>query len=721
MRTILRRARGGKLHHSEHSQTSRRLRVFAFDPTTGNKFANRQVRELTISLPWELDPVDRTRQFLGPRGEYLEVIDFDPSSGAFYRAIDLNDPALLLSDGLEPSEENPKFHQQMVYAVAMHTISNFEMALGRVALWSSRGDDFVRRLRIYPHALREANAYYDPKKKALLFGYFDADLSNRDLAPGSTIFTCLSQDIIVHETCHALLDGMHPRFIEPSNPDVLALHEAFADIVAIFQHFSFPEVLRDQIAKTRGDLQKQSLLGALAQEFGQALGRGGALRDALGETVDGEWRVREPDNRLLARTTAVHDRGAVLVAAVFRAFLAIYKDRIADLLRIASRGTGILPEGELDPDLVLRLAKEAAKSAQHVLKMCIRALDYCPPVNVTFGDYLRAIITADRDLYPEDENGYRRAFIEAFTSWGIVPEGLSIVSENSLLWPTLREVAADGDIADVEHFLSDLGGLLSQPSQALEELRLRGDMADSAGSQIINDLDTDAENIADKMTHDVGTRMRKRAYSKTPGRFSRENVLSRNLLEMGLSANREVEFLARKFYARLFWGLITNPLSPALPELIGLTMDAGVPQTVSRSKINSLPSVEVHSVRMANRLGNRGQVEREYVVEIVQSRAGYLDPETQAKADQGEVVDRPRGDFRYRCGATLLIDAGTFEIRRVIRTRWTVNDDAGLAHQREFRRRIADRVTNAFDGPTEVLPADAFASLHRNVEHGGFE
>ena len=52
------------------------------------------------------------------------------------------------------------------------------------------------------------------------------------------------------ETTHALLDGMHRRFIYPSNPDVLAFHEALADVVALFQHFTLPEIVRHQMAQT---------------------------------------------------------------------------------------------------------------------------------------------------------------------------------------------------------------------------------------------------------------------------------------------------------------------------------------------------------------------------------------------------------------------------------------------------------------------------------------
>jgi hypothetical protein len=133
------------------------------------------------------------------------------------------------------------------------------------------------------------------------------------------------------------------------------------------------------------------------------------------------------------------------VSAVFDAFITIYKSRIDDLRRIASGGTGILPAGELHPDLVGRFASEAAKSAQHVLTMCIRALDYCPPVDITFGDYLRALITADYDVVPNDDRGYRLAFIDAFRSHGIYPKGLRALSEESLRWDRVSDAARKSD------------------------------------------------------------------------------------------------------------------------------------------------------------------------------------------------------------------------------------------------------------------------------------
>ena len=93
----------------------------------------------------------------GPVGEYLAVDDMD-ATGKTYAPVDLNDPRLLAQDGWAPSEGNPQFHQQMVYAVAMKTIEHFERALGRPVLWRPAPNpaNAVRRQRLRPAAARSA-------------------------------------------------------------------------------------------------------------------------------------------------------------------------------------------------------------------------------------------------------------------------------------------------------------------------------------------------------------------------------------------------------------------------------------------------------------------------------------------------------------------------------------------------------------------------------------
>jgi len=421
----------------------RRLRIYAYDPGQQTDPTLFDVSVATVTTLWERDLKP------GPVGEYLEVVDVDPASKACYAPVDLNNPKLLAESGLTPSESNPQFHQQMAYAVAMRTIERFERALGRKALWARRrprkrgeavpGDGFVRKLRIYPHALREANAYYDSEKIALLFGYFQAADSSGSVTRGAGVFGVVSHDIVAHETTHALLDGLHPRYSERTNVDMAAFHEAFADIVALFQHFAMPESLTRQIRQARGstfDIGQR--LGRLARQFGDATGMHGDLRRFVGEAGSSAPVLRDD-------IVEPHDRGAVLVSAVFAAFLTIYKSRCTDLIRLATNGSGILPGGEISIDLANRLASEASKTAEHVLNMCIRALDYCPPVNLEFGDYLRAIITADRDLVRDDNRGYRVAFIDAFRERGIFPYDVRRLAEDSLLWepPPMEEALRD--------------------------------------------------------------------------------------------------------------------------------------------------------------------------------------------------------------------------------------------------------------------------------------
>jgi hypothetical protein len=385
----------------------RPLKIYAFDPMLGRMPLNR------ITIDVKNEPLSR-----GPAGSRIVVVDYDGANGCFYEPVDLDDPAILMQRGLDPSESDPRFHQQMVYAVAMRVLENFERALGRKITF--RG----RVLRIFPHAFEGRNAFFDPGLNALLFGYFKAD---RDRPgpnlPGQPVFSCLSHDIIAHEMTHALVHRLRPYFFDRTNHDVGAFHEGFSDIVAIFQHFSFPEILRDRIQRTQGDLRKSDAFVDLAVEFGYATGKGSALRTA----------IQEPDPRRYQTVLEAHERGSILVAAVFDAFFTTYQRRIADLVRIATGGTGRLPAGDMHPDLVNRIAGEATLTAQSILTMCIRSFEYLPPVDITFGDFLRALVTADSELSPMDEYGQRQAMIEAFRARGIYPDHVSSLSEESLL------------------------------------------------------------------------------------------------------------------------------------------------------------------------------------------------------------------------------------------------------------------------------------------------
>ncbi|MFN7175975.1 MAG: S8 family serine peptidase, partial [Thermaurantiacus sp.] len=413
------------------SPARRRLRIFALDPTLGKELDHFRNRIATVSVRNEpgLAP--------GPVGEYLEIVDIDPASDRIYPPVDLNALELALVDGFEPSEGNPGFHQQMVYAVSMQVIEAFEFALGRRLLWASgrspgappRDTDgsppFVRQLRVHPHALRGENAYYSPAKVALLFGYFPARSRISDVTPaGTMIFTCLSADVIAHEITHAILDGQAPGYRDPSNPDVLAFHEGFSDIVALFQQFTYTDVVRREVERARGRLSADGLLGGLARQFGSGTGKEGPLRSY----------PDIPPNLEYGRTKSVHALGSILVSAVYRAFLAMAERKMAPEIRLATGGTGVLAEGALHPHLVDRLTAVLCQTAKDMQKICMRAIDYLPANDISFGDYLRAMITADADAWPEDEDGYRVALLESFRRYGMHPTDLRTLSVETLLW-----------------------------------------------------------------------------------------------------------------------------------------------------------------------------------------------------------------------------------------------------------------------------------------------
>jgi hypothetical protein len=416
----------------------RPLRIFAFDPMLSRAGDHR----VTVEIPYRT--IEREDRCF--RDDRLEVVDYDAATRHYFRAVDLNDEGIAMSQGLEPLEQDPQFHQQMVYAVASKVLENFDRALGRRLRF--KGGD---RLRLFPHAFQARNAYYDEELNAVLFGYFPADEDDPGPnLPGQLIFTCLSHDIVAHEVAHAALNRLHGHYNEPTNPQVPALHEAFADIVAMFQRLTFPEVVAPAIRESRGDLlDPDNRLLDIGAQFGSAAGKGGPLRRIAGK----------PDPALFARTKEPHDLGWILVSAVYEGFVSTYVRRTRDLLRLATGGSGRLPEGELHPDLVSRLTMECVRTAQAVLSMCIRGTDYMPPVDPTFSDFLRAMVTADFELNRADDSGLRAAMIEAFRQRGIRPEAVGSLAVQSLLLESedLSQSVPDPTLAGIVSRLLDYG------------------------------------------------------------------------------------------------------------------------------------------------------------------------------------------------------------------------------------------------------------------------
>ena len=601
------------------------LRGYAFDPSMSLELETVGINEITYKVQWE------EKLLPGPEGEYVKVVDRDPASNAFYKPVDLDEKEILANDGLTPSESNPQFHQQMVYAVAMNTIKNFEKAIGRKIQWSSKKiqpgtskdylHQYVDKLVIYPHAVREANAYYSAERKALLFGYFNSTPASDDLhMPGSVVYSCLSHDIIAHETTHAILDGMFSRYMEPTHPDVAAFHEGFADIVALFQHFTFTDVLKHQLAKTRGSFSAENLLGKLAVEFGLASGEQGSLRDAIGIINEKkEWVRAKPNLNAYREIFECHDRGSILVGAVFDAFISIYNQRSADLIRIATGGSGVLPVGEINTDLINRLAIEASKAASHILNMCIRALDYCPPIDITYGDYLRAIITADTELLADDSRNYRIAFIDAFRKRGIYPEGITNLSEETLAY------TAEEQPNDFKKFARTLNEFLRSFKNAMA-------------------YKTDRKMIFEDT---------KKFISYTEATIDGQKI-------RGLHDFIFKEAINKKENNFLF------------EKLTGLIFSDKYTDLKIRKSAKGGPAIEIHDIRLNNRVSPNGNVQNQAIITLGQRCGVKVEHNEETDDYELSLFDLNRGKeneegcFIFRGGCTLIFDLNTLALKHVI-------------------------------------------------------
>lgn len=412
------------LAQGDRYPTSRRLLVYTRDPSSPRMDA--AVAEAIV--PYEpLLP--------GPTGAVIKVHDFNETTNETYRALDLDGPDARFQVGLPPSTIDPRFAQQMCYALTMATYERFRVAIGRdpdFAFGAHPGEDDVK-LHVFPHACEEDNAYYDPVAGALFFGYTFANKQTTGAnQEGGIVFTSLSHDVVIHEMTHALLDGMRSHLMLPTNGDVDGFHEGFADLIALFQRFRYRPLVRRAIETMGGQLTSHLLID-IARQWGETTGEEDAptkprrpLRVAFEHEGGPDEPVRKEDQ--YRPDLEAHDMGAVLLRAVFDAFRWVYDRKTARLRALAPTG------GRMPAELIELLTIEAEKLAGQFLNILIRAVDYCPPVDLKLGEYLRAIVTADYDLVPDDPWAYREAFVRAFRRYGVVIESVSDLSDDALLW-----------------------------------------------------------------------------------------------------------------------------------------------------------------------------------------------------------------------------------------------------------------------------------------------
>lgn len=334
----------------------------------------------------------------GPRGYRVYVVDFDASSSCLYRPAVVPVPP----KAVEQLVQSLDFHAQNVYAIVMRTLARFEFALGRRVSWSFDG----HQIHVAPHGFSEANAFYSKRDRGLFFGYFDDD-------KGKKIFTCLSHDVVAHETTHAILDGLRERYTFPSSPDQAAFHEGFADVVALLSIFSLPGVVeelldekapaRDKQFVERGWLTKENLLNTALFGLGEEVDpRRSALRRSA---------AIPPSKNILeqAMYKEAHNRGEIFVAILMNSFLNIWLRRIGEL------GDGT--EKRLQR---AKVAEEGCAAADHLLTMVIRALDYSPVTDLLFADFWSALITSDHEIQPNDSKfHYRDVISDCFEAYGV--------------------------------------------------------------------------------------------------------------------------------------------------------------------------------------------------------------------------------------------------------------------------------------------------------------
>ena len=353
--------------------------VAKFDPDLGLQ---------DVSVRWE------PGLFEGPTSSQVAVVDYDGDLNSLYKPAVWNSEhwAFVAPNG-QPLDKNNSnnfhFHQVNVWATIMKVIEFYEApdALGRKVSWAFNGN----RLIVIPHAGYGKNAFYDRGSKSLQFYYCGSEKQ--------PVFTCLSHDIVAHETGHAILDGIRPYYNELSSFQTAAFHEFVADMTAILTAFRNNDVRKVLEKATQGDLTKDKFISGVAEQFAKHVKNREFLRTARNEVDMDEADIEHPP----------HFNSQILTGAMFD----IMTHMAANYLERRKKEEREKEEGEKEGKKI-KPGAALWYTISRFRRVALQALDYCPPVDIQFKDYANAVIRRDQLANPDDPHRYREIMRTVF-------------------------------------------------------------------------------------------------------------------------------------------------------------------------------------------------------------------------------------------------------------------------------------------------------------------
>jgi hypothetical protein len=360
----------------------------------------------------------------GPVCRRVAVVDFDPASGALVPGARLSDDGGVAKYDLPPGSplDHPAFIQASVCGGIFRTLDIFEEAdsLGRRVKWAFPGE----QLLVVPRAGEWGNAFYERASRSLQLFYVTE--------PHRRVYAAHSQDIIAHETAHAILDAVAPDLYDAALPQSLAIHEAVADIAMLLSAFRSRK-LTDRVREHVGDaLERPNAFTQVAEQFGAVVGRGtGGIRD-----LNNTRTLAEVD------ATSPHALSEVLSGALYSVMVRIHRELLdatvddsAPATSLASpaeyRQAAPAPETAAAPPPAggsrTQIGRQRAFwiAAERFKRTVLRTLDYLPPGEASFVDFGRALLASDEASHPD--SGEQRDWLrEEFVRRGIVADAAQL-------------------------------------------------------------------------------------------------------------------------------------------------------------------------------------------------------------------------------------------------------------------------------------------------------